>query len=389
MRRLVDEKIWLPVLRPKLERALSLALVLDRATSMNLWRPLTRDLRRLLVERGNFRNCRLWSLHTDAEPVRLTAGWRASADAVSRDPREVLAPGSQLVIVVSDCIAPAWYRRDMLDLLETWGQHSHLVVFNPLGEYLWQRTRLGLATPVQLSVTLPAADNTHLRLHEFAMLGNTLVGLKLPVVELDPPRLQQWARMAMAWGGATAPGFVLNRDDSDSSQSPVSNDQNPRPPEGILAAFWQVASPPARRLLTLLAATPTPYINLHILRLLRSAFLPQCRPTHEAEVLYSGLFRPVAREPSAESDPEQILYELALPVRRLLLDGAPRYELERLWTYMQQQAHGFGDTFQAILTDPGKAAQSPLGQDARPLFNVPLEIARTYMARKIVKIRST
>ena len=385
-RRSADENIWVPVLRPKLDRALSLALVLDQASSMSLWRPLVRDLRRLLVERGNFRQCRLWSLHTDSDSKpMLTAGWQARTDQVSRDPREVLAPGGQLVIVVSDCIAPTWYRSDMLStLLEPWGQHSHLVVFNPLGEYLWPRTRLGLATPVQLSAPFPAASNVNLRIHEFDLLETVApTGLKLSVVELDPPKLQQWAKMVMAREGMTASGFILSGADVDLSPLPVPVGQDERPPEQILAAFWQVASPQARRLLSLLAMTPIP-VNLPMLRLLRSAFLPQCRPTHEAEVLYSGLFQPVTKESSARPDPERILYELALPVRRLLLDAAPVYDMKRLWTYIEQQDHGLGDTFQAILADPGMVARSS-GQDAAPFLNIPLEIARRIWPEKFIE----
>lgn len=75
-RRLFDEKIWIPVLQPKLERALTLALVIDDAVSMNLWYTVLRDLRTLLMEQGSFRQCQLWTLHTDAEQARLTAGWR-------------------------------------------------------------------------------------------------------------------------------------------------------------------------------------------------------------------------------------------------------------------------------------------------------------------------
>lgn len=213
-RRSADENIWVPVLRPKLDRALSLALVLDQASSMSLWRPLVRDLRRLLVERGNFRQCRLWSLHTDSDskPV-LTAGWQAHTNQISRDPREVLAPGGQLVIVVSDCIAPAWYRSDMLStLLEPWGRHSHLVVFNPLGEYLWPRTRLGLATPVQLSAPFPAASNINLRIHEFDLLETTAsTGLKLPVVELAPPQTTTVGKNGDGQGGYDGFGIHIER----------------------------------------------------------------------------------------------------------------------------------------------------------------------------------
>lgn len=121
-----------------------------------------------------------------------------------------------------------------------------------------------------------------------------------------------------------------------------------------------------------------------MLHLLRSAFLPQCRPTHEAEVLYSGLFQPVAKESSAEPDPERILYELELPVRRLLLDAAPVYDMKRLWTYIEHQDHGLGDTFQAILADPGKVARSS-GQDATPFLTIPLEIARRIWPEKFIE----
>ena len=74
MRRVAEEGLWVPALRPARDRWLDLSLVVDVSPSMGLWRPLAEELYRLLGCTGAFRTVRLWGLDTDTQPPRLRAG---------------------------------------------------------------------------------------------------------------------------------------------------------------------------------------------------------------------------------------------------------------------------------------------------------------------------
>src|SRR6185437_1067468 len=95
---------------------------------------------------GAFRDVRVWLLDTDTADGRPTlyAGTEsATSHARPSTPRELVDPGRQrLVLVVSDCVAPAWSSGGVQSLLCLWGQTSPVAIVHMLPQRLWRYTAI-------------------------------------------------------------------------------------------------------------------------------------------------------------------------------------------------------------------------------------------------------
>ncbi|XXZ48064.1 hypothetical protein AAGT00_04525 [Streptomyces cavourensis] len=64
---------WLPTLRAKPERWLTLYLVYDAGPTMPIWRPLLRELHRVIGQTGAFRGSSSWSSRSKGACARRPA----------------------------------------------------------------------------------------------------------------------------------------------------------------------------------------------------------------------------------------------------------------------------------------------------------------------------
>jgi type VI secretion system protein ImpC len=354
VRRIAEEGIWLPALRPARDRWLDVSLVVDAGASMGVWRSTAEELRKLLEWMGAFRNVRVWRLDTDESPPRLRAGLRHRAGMPSRNPLELVDPsGRSLVLVLSDCVSAAWYGGDAGRLLETWGRRGPVVLLQVLPEHLWSRTALGSAAPVRLSTPHAAAPNARLRAQAVYHWPDALEApaLPVPVASLEPGPTAAWAGLVAGIGGVWAPGLVL---ESEPAPRPAPVPEASLPADVRVARFWQVASPPARRLAGLLAA----------------------RQVHEAEVLLGGLLRVVPGPEGTPLDPDEVRYDFHEGVRSLLLDAVPTADalvvLEKVSSYVEEHLVQAQD-FRSLLADPA-AARGALVPDESPFARIAAEV---------------
>jgi hypothetical protein len=144
VRRVAEEGLWLPALRPARDRWLDLALVIDSGASMGPWRSTAAELLKLLSCIGAFRTVRVWNLDTDASPPRLRAGLAHRSGAPERGPRELVDPaGRSLVLVLTDCVAGTWYDGGAARLIETWARNGPVALVSVLPEHLCPAQRSG------------------------------------------------------------------------------------------------------------------------------------------------------------------------------------------------------------------------------------------------------
>jgi type VI secretion system ImpB/VipA family protein len=235
------------------------------------------------------------------------------------------------------------------------------------------RTALGTAAAVRLTAPYAAASNDRLvarPIDAWSALPQQ-PGAPLPVASLVPEALSAWARLIAGAGGAESAGFVLK---PKPPQRPTLLPRSVPTPEARLSRFWQTASPTARRMAGLLAASPV--ISLPIIRLVRQALLPEARQVHEAEVLLGGLLRIVTPPSEASLDPDELRYEFRHGLRSLLLDAVPTADalsvLEQVSSYVEEHLES-GVDFRAVLADPA-AARGSLVADESPFARVAVEV---------------
>ncbi|MCU0567217.1 MAG: formylglycine-generating enzyme family protein [Oculatellaceae cyanobacterium Prado106] len=345
--RIVDERIWSPVMEPAPERWLELAIVVEETSLLEVWQETIAEFQQLMERHGAFRDVRSWQLVCDRDgSARLFRRKLSGIDrSQPRQPGELLDPsGRRLIWLVSDCTSAGWRSGRVLELLGQWMEQNPVTLVQLLPGRLWERSTLGWGDAVWLGATEPGVLNDrlmveglprkrHLETHEEGSgEGQRSALLTLPVVTLDPLSLKQWARMMVGSGEPLTSGVVFDLDElagyvENNPESPLQDTEN-LSPEELVQRFRGTASPTARRLAEMMAAVP---VSGSVIRLIQRNLLPQSDTVHVAEVFLSGLLRPV-RSPIPEATPGTRIrqrYEFVSPrVRQLLLSAVPVYATE-------------------------------------------------------------
>jgi hypothetical protein len=359
------EHPWTPVLVPARERWLSLALVIDTAPAMGIWRLLAGELREAMFRLGAFRDLRVWLLADVADKV----GIQASARSPVMEPAALIdTTGRQAIVVFSDCSGPHWWEGRARPAVHLWARHNPTAILQPLPERLWRRTAAP-TVPGQAILTHPGAPSTGLRFTPHDRPVRHPPGtLPVPVIELSTDWLADWARLIAASGGPrdTAvtylSGHVIRTDE------PVAAERNMPVAERVLR-FHTAASPQAAELAAHVAvAVP----SLPVMQLIQHRMMPGSRPSDLAEVLLSGLLRPVDAVPG--------LYDFIDGARAELLKTLPRPEslataevLEQIAAEIQARAGTPASTFRAVMPVAAGTGSLSLDPDQRPFALVSAE----------------
>lgn len=355
-----EQGSWLPRFRPAPERWLTLTLVVDSGVSMGLWTRVVRQFEAVLLGSGAFRDVRVCHWAEVAGP-----GGRTVAPG---------RPDRHLVLVLTDMYAHHWRDGSAHRRLARWAARMPTAVVSTLPEHLWARLP-SVPLRSRLRSPGPAAANGRWwhRPDDFALPGfpeeRQPSWLPVPVLELTPDALAQWARLVRHERPAEYAMRVL----------PVSTGAPalpPRPsggPQPLSAAdharrMRALLSPTAYRLAQLGAAVP---LNLTILQLVRRSLLPQARSWHVAELLVSGLLLPSPVAPETPEVPGAARVDLEFATaglrQELLAEGtrrdtalAIRVAFEHLANTVPGATGGALRQVRDLVTDPGGAACLPL-----------------------------
>jgi DNA-binding SARP family transcriptional activator/uncharacterized protein YegL len=330
---------WVPVMQPSPERWLNLALVVDTGPSMWIWRPLARELEEALTRVGAFRDLRIWYLNGGT--VSTTLGGPPLNAAALLDPS-----GRQACLVFSDCSGAHWWNGSALRALHLWGQNGPVGILQPLAERLWRRTA---APPVPglAGVRRAAAPNIELLFTPYDT--NPGHGIPVPVMEISPLWLADWARLITGRSSSSLPMAVTYVPGRPVTRAEPLQRERDLPVTERVQRFQATASPEAARLAAHVAVSvPT----LPVMRLIHHQLLGNPQPGHIAEVLLSGLLRSVEGAPGA--------YEFIPGARQALLATLPRSEswyaadvLSRISSEIENRVDRGGEIFRAYLRVPG------------------------------------
>ncbi|WP_307793371.1 FxSxx-COOH system tetratricopeptide repeat protein [Amycolatopsis sp. MtRt-6] len=322
--RVAESGFWWPVTEPELERWLDLTVVVDTARSMTLWRSTVKAFRAGLEQLGAFRTIQYRRLDTQSSGHRRGRPrlYGETSSSAPRDPSELIDPtGRRIVLVVTDGVGDLWRSGGVSAVLAEWASVMPTTVLHVLPQRLWSR---GMDLHrARLNVRVPVAPNSQWgwELPE-AWADPELAAAKdggaipVPVMELGPRWLRWWARLVAGEHKGFVPARVLL---SGLKGAPIEGSDDlvdPGSARERVRRFLSVASPPAYRLATMLAAVPA---NLSVARFVQDELLPEARPEHLTEVLTSGLLRPAA----AVGD-ETTVFDFPASVRQVLLSGARR-----------------------------------------------------------------
>jgi hypothetical protein len=353
--RAAETGMWLPVLRPADTRLLDAVLLVDNSSSMALWRETVAAFHTLLTRQGAFRDVRLARVDTDQErPSHYTTPRRATGHSLAGlvDPA-----GRRVIFVLTDGVGRAWRQDAVGHWLPRLGESGPLVVLNVLPHRLWRLGNLG-TEQVRLAATSPATPNRRLSWRP-VWPPDEVSGAELPVpvLELAGPWLSRWAGLLMATGRVTVelPALLAGA----RSTAPDRPVLAPLPAGDAVRRFHLTASAQAFRLTALLAAAP---VTRETIAEVRRRMVPDADRSHVAEVLLSGLLRPVTGAGAVE-------YEFADGVRAELLSALRRVDTVRVTQLVARVvAPALSDAAEFAVTHAlGTYARAAVVRDTAPL----------------------
>ena len=163
IRRITDEQVWVPVLKPTLEPWLDLVLVVDESPSMLIWQKTVLEFKRILEHYGVFRNITTWSLKANkwgTPQLHPGIGLTRKNQKSHHSSSELIAPnGQRLNLVASDCVSEIWQNGAMLRMLKLWAKAGPIAITQMLPQWLWERTALRVAANTEFLSLKPGTAN--------------------------------------------------------------------------------------------------------------------------------------------------------------------------------------------------------------------------------------
>lgn len=354
-----DVRPWAPVMVPGTDRLLSLALVVDTGPAMTVWRPLVRELREAMQRTGAFRDVRLWHL----KDLGTRLGIQSSPGGPAVAPATLIDPTArQVVLVLSDCSGPHWWGGRAGPVLHQWARRGPTAILQPLPERLWRRTAAP-AAPGTAIASRAGAPNTGLRFTPHDGRTRRPPGsIPVPVLELAPEWLADWAGLLTASGDRHRDTAVTHVGARPAAHAEPVATEGDLPIAERVMRFQSAASPTAADLAAHVALSVP---ALPVMRLIQQRVTPGSRPSDLAEVLLSGLLEPV--------DPGRGLYDFVPGARSALIETLPRPEslavaelLERLGEEIEVRAGSATRAFRALVAVAEGAGSRRLGEAGQP-----------------------
>lgn len=316
-----NERIWVPILRPALERWLDLAFILDESPCLTLqkplWQNIINELNNLFRSQGAFRDMKSWTMFVDKGELKIRSGLsQNNKDQGLVSPQELLDPsGRRLIFILSDCTSSVWHSGVIGSILRKWTNCSPVALLQLLPSSLWKKTGLVHATPVLLSSLLAGTSNNHLRVSAESCQTENLsetTKILLPILSRNNLKddLLDWARLVAGHSNARCLGFMFQQNFGVQEKS--------LDPLEKVESFLKESPENVQQLAKFLAASPK--VTMLIANLIRKVLLPKSEIMDLFEVLFlSGLMTIDEVDPSNSYETE--FYFTDSKIRQILLEN--------------------------------------------------------------------
>ena len=294
--------------------------------------------------------------------------------------KEVTDPnGHRLILLVTDCVAEAWYGNHLQTVLDSWGKINPTAIVQLFPERLWQQTALGEGHEVDVFALRSGVPNYKLK--QLPSIYNPK-GIPIPITTLEKSFLTLWAKLLTAAGGNFAPAVIFRKEDvkehassTQTSEELTAEESKRLTAEDHIAIFQSVASPTAFHLACLLAAAP---LQMPIMQLVQHTMLPHSQQAHLAEVFLSGLLKSLPSEKTNDNR-DDVYYDFLPNVRQILLKNDSAQEVIQVQRKVSDHiSQHYGQTidFEAILADPENINQLKLTPDNEFFAFVTVEVLK-------------
>ncbi len=318
VRRIKEEHIWLPVLKPKLIPHYNLELIIDISESMEIWQKIITEFEILLKRHGAFGNIQSWLIATDKENLPLSKKVGGFKQSTLRSYKELSNVGdNHLILIISDCVSTNWYTKEITERINFWSKTNCVAILQVFPKTLWQHTSLGKRAMVEVQTI---ANKVNARLKSELMDSNPYQkdetvkdkqpeSVIVPIITFESVIMNAWASSLTGIPNFWVVGakFLVGETVFKSKQeTPLSLQQ-------LVQLFYANASPTARKLASFLALLP---FDFAIVNIVSAKLVKEAQQSHIAEVLLSGLIKKVKVE--TDNQPSYI-YDFVAGTREIIM----------------------------------------------------------------------
>jgi|GEM_PF-906385 len=268
-----------PFFKPQKTKRFRLYLLIDDSSKMEIWQEIIDEYTKLLSNAIVFRE--VITIYFDAD--KTPSQWYRNKKNKSSFHYKSITNYHQdkLIFVLSDMVAPAWYKGDILTILNELYKSIPLYMIQLLPYRKWHTTRLSKAPITKLRTSYPYPTHQSYQ-SDMDRIVQQLGGdvFKLPLAYLDLEYLRVIGASLQAKKDNQIDGAMLQW------QSMPPQMLKKRSPLEELEYFLSASSQKAQTLLKSFAAVP---LNMPIMRMVQKNTIGDSFTIYLAEVLNSGL----------------------------------------------------------------------------------------------------
>ncbi|MCL2939112.1 MAG: hypothetical protein MGU50_22575, partial [Trichodesmium sp. MAG_R02] len=334
---------YFPVLSPKQERWLDVALLIEDTDSMILWQSLLTEVRDFLEHLGAFRDIKLYRIKWDNNSEILQI-YHFYSPSITLSPQELNSSNSRrLILMLSDCISLAWINHKFINILQQWATKEKLTLLSPFPERMWEGTNLCYSIRLRLGNNQKEKSTQKWQAVAVEFWQGKYLNqqtVKLPILNLERESMEAWVNVMVGKGTSWCAGAGLGSELMVSEPEEEEEEEEPLTPREQINNFYATSSKEAWQLIQYLSAIP---VSLSTIRLVQRTLLPKSTQVNVAEVLMGGLLSPV-KPFNSYRFPHQIEFEFQPGIRDIFLDrlGGEEFCIGVIGSLTEKIASHFG-----------------------------------------------